>query len=167
MHASVTVSFIVWPGAFVVISTCICHFSLAPFHASLPVSFVDGTVVVCQHSFTVPHAIFPLAVIFNTFLLVDVLSCSMPEAVHYLSFIGWAIWPLVLSRTSDFVGCKLASVDSAICPLERSFSVQKPMLELSFIGMSIPKLARSLTVVDFADLKQLLFEQFLTWPFFS
>jgi hypothetical protein len=41
MHGSLTVSFIVGPLTFVEVTTGIGHLTLAPLHASLPLSFIN------------------------------------------------------------------------------------------------------------------------------
>lgn len=152
VHASIAVSFIVFPCSFIVVSTGISHLSLSPLHASLPVSLVNGAVVVGEHTFSVSHAILPLAVILNAFLFVYVFSSSVSEAIHDLAFIDAAVWPLVLARASDLVGGEFTTVDRTVSPLECTFAVKKTMLKLSLVGVSVSKLASSLPMVNFANL---------------
>ena len=154
MHGSLTVSFIVGPLTFVKVATGIGHLTFAPLHASLPLSFIDWAILVRERALTVPHAINPFSLVFNTFLLVDVLAFAMSEPILDLALIGWAIWPPVAADTSDLVAVELALVDGLVSPVELSLAVQKTVLELSLVRMAISKLAGTLAVVDFADLKE-------------
>jgi hypothetical protein len=102
----------------------------------------------------VPHAINPFSLVFNTFLLVDVLALAMSEPILDLAVIGWAIWPPVAADTGDLVAVELALVHGLVSPVELPLAMQKAVLELTLVRMAISKLAGALAMVDFADLKK-------------
>ena len=154
MHGSLTVSFIVGPLTFVEVATGIGHLTFAPLHASLPLSFIHWAILVRERTLTVPHSINPFSLVFNTFLLVDVLAFAMSEPILDLALIGWAIWPPVAADTSDLVAVELALVHGLVSPVELPLAMQKAVLELTLVRMAISKLAGTLAMVDFADLKK-------------
>ena len=48
----------------------------------------DGQIDASERALTVPHAINPFSLVFNTFLLVDVLALAMSEPILDLAVIG-------------------------------------------------------------------------------
>ena len=77
---------------------------------------------------------------------------TMSETILYLSFIGGLVRPLVTAHSRNLVAAELSLVDGTIRPVECSFAVQKTVLQLTFIGVSVSELASSLSVINLADL---------------
>ena len=91
--------------------------------------------------------------ILDAFFLIDVLALTMSEAILDLSFIGGLIWPLVTADAGDFIASELASVRSAVGPAELALAMEKPVLDITLVGVAIPELASALAMVNFTDLK--------------
>ena len=98
------------------------------------------------------HAIFPVAVVLNTFAFVDVLAFTVSQAVQDVSLIGALIGPGVLAATSDLVLLENTIVDSSVSPLEDTLSPKKTKAQVTSVLVAIFELACSVAVVDFADL---------------
>ena len=153
VHSALAVPLVASPLTLIVVSTRVGHLSLAPLHASLPLSFVHRPILVRESALSMPHSVEPLALILDTFFRIDVLALAMSEAILDLSFVGGLIWPLVTAAACDFVAPELALVDSAICPGELPLAVEEPVLELALVGVAIPELAGTLAMVNFTNLK--------------
>ena len=153
VHGALAIPLVAGPLALVVVSTGISHLSLAPLHASLPLSFVHRPILVREGALPVPHSVEPLALILNAFFGIDVLALAMSEAILDLSFVGGAIWPLVTAETRNFVASELASVRSAICPAELALAVEESILDVALVGVAIPELTGALAMVNFTNLK--------------
>jgi len=152
VHAALTVSLVVGPLTFIVVSTGVGHGSVAPFHSSLPLSFVDGSILVNELSFAMSHTIEPLADVFDTFLGVDVFTLAVSETILDLALVSGAIRPLVTADASDLVAFEFTLVLGSISPIETALTMQESVLELTFILVAISELACALTMIDFADL---------------
>lgn len=152
VHGALAIPLVAGPLALVVVSTGISHLSLAPLHASLPLSFVHRPILVRKGAASVPHSVKPLALILDAFFGVDVLTLAMSETILDLSVVGGAIWPLVTADARDFVASELASVRSAICPAELALAVEESVSELTLVGVAIPELASALAMVNFTNL---------------
>ena len=100
------------------------------------------------------HSIKPFSLVLYTFFCVDVFSLAVSEAIFDLALVCRSIWPLVTSISSDFIASEFTSIDSSISPAELAFSVQKPVLEVTLVGVTVAELAGTLSMVDFADLKK-------------
>ena len=120
-----TVTFIVFPVAFVEIVRCIRHLALAPFHAFLPVTLINATILVSEFTVTVTHSVDPLALILNTFFLVDVGTLAMAQAIHNLTLVGAAITPVVGALASDFILTELTLVNSSVGPFKSALAVEQ------------------------------------------
>ena len=153
VHGALAIPLVAGPLALVVVSTGISHLSVAPLHASLPLSFVHRPILVRESALSMPHSVEPLALILDTFFGIDVLTYAMSEAILDLSFVGGTIWPLITAGTRDFVASELASVRSAICPAELALAVEESVPELTLVGVAIPELASALAMVNFTNLK--------------
>ena len=81
VHDAMTVTLIVLPVAFVVVAAGVGHLTLAPFHASLPCTLVDGAILVLELTIAVSHALLPGACELYTFLLVDVSALAMSQSI--------------------------------------------------------------------------------------
>lgn len=154
VHAALTVSLVVGPLTLVVVSAGVGHGSVAPFHSSLPLSFVDRPVLVNELSFAMSHTIEPLADVFDTFLGVDVFALAVSETVLDLALVSGAVGPLVTADASDLVAFEFTLVLGSVSPIETALTMQESVLELTFILMAVSELACALTVVDLANLKE-------------
>ena len=102
---------------------------------------------------TVSHSIFPMAIVFDTFSLVDVLAFSMAQAIQHVSLVRALIGPGVCAFTSDLVFFKLTAVDRSISPLKDTTAPEQSQTQFALILMAVFELACTVTVVHFTDLK--------------
>ena len=124
-HDAVTVSLVVLPVAFVVVSGRVRHSAVTPLHPFLPVALVDRAVFITKFAVTVTHAIKPSSLVLNTFLVVYVSTVTVPKPVKYLPFVGATIRPSIVAFAGDFVLAELTFVNSPVSPFESAFSVKK------------------------------------------
>jgi hypothetical protein len=100
----------------------------------------------------VPHAILPVAVVLNALLLVDILALAVAQAIQDITLVGALIGPGIGTLPSDLVLTEFSIVDGTILPLKDAAAPQKTKLELAFVLMAVLELARSVTVINFANL---------------
>ena len=112
------VTFIVLPIALIVVLGGVDHLAVAPLHAALPQTRVNGAVLIPKLTVAVSHALLPVTLVLNTLFLVDVGALSVAEAIEDVTFVGAAIWPGVVTFSSDLVLFELTGVDRAIRPLK-------------------------------------------------
>ena len=113
-----TVTLIVLPVALVVVLAGVDHLAVAPFHAALPLARVHRAVLVAELTVAMPHALLPVALVLNALFLIDVGALAVAEAIENVTSVGTAIWPGVVTLSSDLVLFELTGVDRAISPLE-------------------------------------------------
>ena len=154
VHGAVAVPLVIGPHAFVEVATGIGHLAVAPLHAPLPLAFIDRAVLVGERALSMPHAVQPLALVLHALFGIDVLALSMPEPILYLAVVGRLIRPLVTPDPSDLVVFEFAAVDRAVRPVELALAVEEPVLQVALVGVPVAELARSLTVVYFANLEE-------------
>jgi hypothetical protein len=104
----------------------------------------------------VSHTVDPISLIFNSFLLVDVIALTMSQPILDISHIGRAIWPCVATDTCDLIAVELAFVHGLIRPVELPLAMKKAVFELTLVRMSISELACTLTVIDFTNLHKII-----------
>lgn len=156
VHGAVAVTFIVFPVAFVEIARRVGHLSLAPLHAFLPVTLVDGAILVAQFTVTVAHTVDPLALVLDTFFSVDVGALTVAQTIHNLALVGAAVTPVVGTLASDLVLTELSLVERTICPLKGTLTVEQTKTELSLVLMAVFKDTGALSMEHFANLSILL-----------
>jgi hypothetical protein len=88
VHDAMTVTLIVLPVAFVVVVAGVGHLALAPFHASLPSTLVDGAILVLEFAVAASHALLPSACVLYTFLLVDIGALAMSQSILDIALVA-------------------------------------------------------------------------------
>ena len=99
------------------------------------------------------HSILPVAIVFYTLALVDVLAFTMAQTIQNITLVSALIGPGVSALAGDLVFFKLTAVDRAIGPLKDTAAPKKSQTQLTFVLVPIFELASTVTVVNFADLK--------------
>ena len=125
---------------------------MAPLHATFPKARVDGAILVAKLTLSVPHSVLPMAVVLNTFLLVDVLSFTVAKTIQDITLVGALVWPSVRAFASDFILLEFTAVNRSIGPFEDTTSPEKAQAELALVLMAILELASTISVVHFAYL---------------
>ena len=153
MHLAMAVTFIVLPIALIVVLRGVDHLAVAPLHAALPLTRVNGAVLVAELTVAVSHALLPVTLVLDALFLVDVGALTVAEAIENVTLVSAAIWPGVVTLSSDLVLFEFTGVDRAIRPLKDAAAPEKTQVQLALILMPIFKLACTVAVVDIADLK--------------
>ena len=118
VHLAMAVTLIVLPIALIVVLRGVDHLTMAPLHAALPLTRVNGAVLVSELTVAVSHALLPVTLVLDALFLVDVGALTVAEAIENVTFVGAAIWPGVVSLSSDLVLFEFTGVDRAIRPLK-------------------------------------------------
>lgn len=155
MHDSVAVTLVVFPVSLIVVLTGVDHLALAPLHASLPQARVHRPIFVAQLAVAVAHAVLPVTFVLDTFFLVDVFALAVAQAVQNVALVGALVRPRVRAFPCDLVLFEFAAVHCAIGPLEDSAAPEETQAQLALVLVAVLKLARSVPVVDVANLTQI------------
>ena len=83
----------------------------------------------------------------------DHYAFTVAQTVQDVAFVGRLVWPGVETPASDLVLLELTVVDGAIGPLEDTTAPEQTVTQLALVLMPILKLARTVTVIDLADLR--------------
>ena len=103
-----------------------------------------------------PHAVEPFSLVLYALLCVDVFALTVSETILHLAIVSRLIWPLVTAHASNLIVFEFSSVSRAICPVELALSVKETVLQITFVRVPIPELARALSMEYFADLSNKL-----------
>ena len=98
------------------------------------------------------HAVLPVAHVLNALAIVDVFAFAMAESIQNFAFVCALVRPGVRALSSYFVLFEFSVVDRSVCPFEDTTSPEKTKAKLAFIFVTVFELARSITVIDLADL---------------
>ena len=167
MHSTHSISLIVIPLTFVVISAWISHFSFSTFHAWVPLSFINWPIFISKSTLAMTHSIEPLALIFNSLLIINIFSLTISKSILNSTFKDWTIRPFVTANASDFIHSKLSLIDSTISPRESSFAMKQSMLQFSFVFMPIFELTCTLPMINFTNLSILFIINNFSRPVFN
>lgn len=98
----------------------------------------------------------PLALVYNTLLLVSVGAPSLSESIDNLPFVEAGVSPVVSSVAGYFVLSELALVAGAVGPDELAFAVEEAVLHFSLECVTLAEFASALAMIHLANLTVLL-----------
>mmetsp|Transcript_3990 Transcript_3990/g.7647 ORF Transcript_3990/g.7647 Transcript_3990/m.7647 type:complete len:239 (+) Transcript_3990:2053-2769(+) len=134
-HASFSILDTAFPPTIVNISAFIPHLSLAVSLSILPLSLIEtkSLFVVIHSSLPFSDPSFPTSIISHWCLSKAEYSFSLPNPILYLAFVRTSIAPFQSTHSSEGISLDISLVFCAIFPLELTFTVHVPILELSVI----------------------------------
>ena len=76
-----------------------------------------------------PHSILPMAVVLDTFALVDVLTLAVAKAIQNIAFVGALVRPSIRTLAGNFILFEFTAVNCSIGPLEDTTSPEEAQME--------------------------------------
>lgn len=148
IHGSLPFFHIILPIALEIVTRwIIVHLALTVFKIILKISFKNASTLKNYFSFALFFSFLPFTFICRIIDLIN--TISVPEPIFYFSFINASIRPLIYSLASDSIISKLPFIHDSIGPSKFPSSIEKAIIKISFIAITVFKCNWSLAIQAF------------------